>query len=116
MSTFINDITAKQLVIRQNATIDVIPSKKTPGRYFFQCGIEKDANGNNVLNEDGSVKRFSGYVSAKTAQYIEANKSNPKVLDELHYAEALTQDGSIIPCLVLPQSSAVASLGADLLH
>lgn len=90
-----NRMSARQLVISENATLQFVENPNT-GKIFFTCGKKK------------------GYVSPAAKAIIETGS-----LDDFQYAEVSIDDKAAIPCLMVVGNSAKnvkRSLGEDLLH
>lgn len=91
-----NPMSAKQLVISKNSTIDQRVNPKT-GKAFFTCGD------------------ITGYISQPALQALNEGKD----IDDFKYAEISNDDGlTWVPCLMVVgnQAPAIHSLGANLLH
>lgn len=90
-----NRMTARQLVIRENAELQFISSPKT-GKLFFVCGSKR------------------GYVSPAAQQKM-ANGT----IDDFQYAEVSIDNKPAVPCLMTVgngRENVKRTLGADLLH
>lgn len=90
-----NRMTARQLVISENASLQFVENPNT-GKIFFVCGSKK------------------GYVSP-AAQAAMATGS----LDDFQYAEVSINGGAAVPCLMIvgdANKNVKRSLGDDLLH
>ena len=102
----INRKTARQLVIQQNSTLDLVENPKT-GKCYFVCGDVR------------------GYASPAAVSLL----AKGGTIDEFQYAEIVSikgekmkdQDGNDrpMPCLMVvgnSQQNVKASIGAELLH
>lgn len=90
-----NRMTARQLVISENAELQFVENPHTK-KIFFMCGSKK------------------GYVSPAAKE-----KMNTGTLDDFQYAEVSIDGGAAVPCLMVVGNSnnnVRNSLGADLLH
>lgn len=88
-------MSARQLVISQNAELQFVENPNT-GKIFFVCGEKK------------------GYVSPAAQE-----KMNTGTLDDFQYAEVSIDGGAAVPCLMVVGNSGKnvkRSLGEDLLH
>lgn len=90
-----NRMTARQLVISENAELQFVENPHT-NKIFFMCGSKK------------------GYVSPAVQKIRETCS-----LDDLQYAEVSKDGGTPIPCLMVvgnSQQNVRRTLGAELLH
>ena len=90
-----NRMSARQLVISENAKLDFVENPQT-GKIFFVCGSKK------------------GYVSPAAQAAMETG-----TLDDFQYAEVSIDGGAAVPCLMVVGNSGKnvkRSLGEDLLH
>lgn len=90
-----NRMSARQLVIKENAQLQFISSPKT-GKLFFVCGSKK------------------GYVSPAAQAKMENG-----TIDDFQYAEVSIDGKPAVPCLMVvgnAQNNVKRTLGADLLH
>ena len=90
-----NRMSAKQLVISQNAPLQFVTNPHT-GNVFFTCGSK------------------TGYVSPAVKQIMDTCS-----LDDLQYAECSINGGEAVPCLMVAGNSKAnvkRELGTDLLH
>lgn len=90
-----NRMSARQLVIKENAELQFISSPKT-GKLFFTCGSKK------------------GYVSPAAQAKMENG-----TIDDFQYAEVSIDGGEAVPCLMVVGNSkenVKKTLGADLVH
>lgn len=90
-----NRMSARQLVISQNASLQFVENPNT-GKVFFVCGSKK------------------GYVSPAAKAAMETG-----TLDDFQYAEVSIDGGVAVPCLMVVGNSGKnvkRSLGEDLLH
>ena len=90
-----NRMSARQLVISENASLQFVENPNT-GKIFFVCGSKK------------------GYVSPAAQAAMETG-----TLDDFQYAEVSIDGGAAVPCLMVVGNSAKnvkRSLGEDLLH
>lgn len=90
-----NRMSARQLVISQNAELQFVENPNT-GKIFFVCGSKK------------------GYVSPAAQE-----KMSTGTLDDFQYAEVSIDGGAAVPCLMVVGNSGKnvkRSLGEDLLH
>ena len=88
-------MSARQLVISENASLQFVENPKT-GKVFFVCGSKK------------------GYVSPAAQAAI-----NTGTLHDFQYAEVSINGGAAVPCLMVVGNSrknVKRSLGEDLLH
>lgn len=91
-----NAMSAKQLVISKNSTIDHRVNPNT-GKAFFTCGDT------------------TGYISPNALRALNEGKD----IDAFKYAEVSNDNGATwVPCLMIVgnQAPAIHSLGANLLH
>lgn len=92
-----NRMTAKQLVIRENAELQRVINPKN-GKAFFVCG------------------QVRGYMSPAANKLFMSGKAT---LDELQFAEVSIDGGQAVPCLMVvgnSQQNITHKLGAELLH
>ena len=90
-----NRMSARQLVISENAALQFVENPNT-GKIFFVCGNKK------------------GYVSPAAQAAMENG-----TLDDFQYAEVSIDGGAAVPCLMVvgnSQKNVKKSLGEDLLH
>lgn len=90
-----NRMSARQLVISENAELQFVENPNT-GKIFFVCGSKK------------------GYVSPAAVE-----KMATGTLDDFQYAEVSIDGGAAVPCLMVVGNSGKnvkRSLGEDLLH
>ena len=90
-----NRMSAKQLVISENAELQFVNNPNT-GKTFFVCGSKR------------------GYVSPNVLKIMDTC-----TLDELQYAEVSLNGGEAVPCLMIvgnSEANVQRKLGADLLH
>lgn len=90
-----NRMSARQLVISENASLQFVENPNT-GKIFFVCGSKK------------------GYVSPAVQAQMETC-----TLDDLQYAEVSIDGNAAVPCLMVVGNSGQnvkRSLGEDLLH
>lgn len=90
-----NRMSARQLVISENAELQFVENPNT-GKIFFVCGSKK------------------GYVSPAAVE-----KMATGTLDDFQYAEVSIDGGVAVPCLMVVGNSGKnvkRSLGGDLLH
>lgn len=90
-----NRMSARQLVISENAELQFVENPNT-GKIFFVCGSKK------------------GYVSPAAVE-----KMATGTLDDFQYAEVSINGGTAVPCLMVVGNSGKnvkRSLGEDLLH
>lgn len=90
-----NRMSARQLVISENAKLDFVENPNT-GKIFFVCGSKK------------------GYVSPAALAILETGN-----LDDFQYAEVSIDNGPAVPCLMVVGNSGKnvkRSLGEELLH
>ena len=90
-----NRMSAKQLVISENAELQFVNNPNT-GKTFFVCGSKR------------------GYVSPNVLKIMDTC-----TLDELQYAEVSLDGGAAVPCLMVvgnSEANVQRKLGADLLH
>lgn len=90
-----NRMTARQLVISENAKLDFVQNPHT-GKIFFSCGSKR------------------GYVSPAAVE-----KMATGTLDDFQYAEVSLDGKPAVPCLMVVGNSdknVKRSLGEDLLH
>ena len=88
-------MSAKQLVISENAELKFVNNPNT-GKTFFVCGSKR------------------GYVSPNVMKIMDTC-----TLDELQYAEVSLNGGEAVPCLMVvgnSETNVKRKLGADLLH
>ena len=88
-------MSARQLVISENASLQFIENSNT-GKIFFVCGSKK------------------GYVSPAAQAAIKTG-----TIDDFQYAEVSINGGAAVPCLMIvgnSSSNVKRSLGEDLLH
>ena len=88
-------MSAKQLVISENAELKFVNNPNT-GKTFFVCGSKR------------------GYVSPNVMKIMDTC-----TLDELQYAEVSLNGGEAVPCLMVvgnSEANVKRKLGADLLH
>lgn len=67
--------------LQKSGNVEVFPSTKNPGKFFFTCGSAKQAVANKLLppdadveDKDGNELNFTGYVSSKAIEAMEANQ------------------------------------------
>ena len=90
-----NRMSAKQLVISENAELQFVNNPNT-GKTFFVCGSKR------------------GYVSPNVLKIMDTC-----TLDELQYAEVSLNGGAAVPCLMIvgnSETNVQRKLGANLLH
>lgn len=90
-----NRMTARQLVISENAELQFIENPNT-GKIFFVCGSKK------------------GYVSPAAKE-----KMNTGTIDDFQYAEVSVDGGAAVPCLMVVgngNQNVKKTLGAGLLY
>ena len=90
-----NRMSAKQLVISENAPLQFITNPKN-GNVFFTCGSK------------------TGYVSPAVKQIMDSCS-----LEELQYAECSIDGQPAVPCLMVvgnSQKNVRRELGSNLLH
>ena len=90
-----NRMSARQLVISENASLQFVENPNT-GKIFFVCGSKK------------------GYVSPAAKAQMETG-----TLDDFQYAEVSIDGNPAVPCLMVVGNSdknVKRSLGEDLLH
>ena len=90
-----NRMSAKQLVISENAELQFVNNPNT-GKTFFVCGSKR------------------GYVSPNVLKIMDTC-----TLDDLQYAEVSLNGGEAVPCLMIVGNSDAnvqRKLGANLLH
>ena len=95
--TSANRMTARQLVIKENAELQRVNNPNT-GKAFFVCG------------------NVRGYISPNADALIMSGKAT---LDNLQYAEVSIDNNPAVPCLMVVGNSRqniTHSLGAELLH
>lgn len=88
-------MSAKQLVISENAELEFVHNPNT-GKTFFVCGSKR------------------GYVSPNVMKIMDTC-----TLDELQYAEVSLNGGEAVPCLMVvgnSEANVQRKLGANLLH
>ena len=88
-------MSARQLVISENAELQFVKNPKT-GKTFFVCGSKR------------------GYVSPNVVKIM-----NTCTLDDLQYAEVSANGGVAVPCLMVvgnSEANVQRKLGTDLLH
>ena len=91
-----NRMSAKQLVISENASLDFIQNPKT-GKIFFTCGKKQ------------------GYVSPKAQEALASGAT----INDFQYAEVSIDDKPAVPCLMVvgrSNQNVKYSFGEDLLH
>lgn len=91
-----NRMSARQLVISENASLEMRENPNT-GKYFFVCGTKK------------------GYISPAAQTALLEGKG----IDNFQYAEVSIDGGAAIPCLMVVGNSNAnlkVKLGEDLLH
>lgn len=89
-------MSAKQLVISENSSLDFIENPKT-GKLFFVCGQRR------------------GYVSPRAAEALASGAG----INDFQYGEVSIDGGAAVPCLMVVGNSAKnvkRSLGEELLH
>jgi hypothetical protein len=94
--TSANRMSARQLVISQNASLEMRENPNT-GKYFFVCGTKK------------------GYVSPAAQKALLEGKG----IDNFQYAEVSIDGKEAVPCLMVVGNSNAnlkVRLGEDLLH
>lgn len=90
-----NRMTARQLVISENSSLEFVENPNT-GKIFFVCGSKR------------------GYVSPAAQAAMETGS-----LDDFQYAEVSIDGNPAVPCLMVVGNSnknVKRSLGAELLH
>ena len=90
-----NRMSAKQLVISENAELQFVNNPNT-GKTFFVCGSKR------------------GYVSPNVLKIMDTC-----TLDELQYAEVSLNGGAAVPCLMVvgnSEANVKRKLGANLLY
>ena len=90
-----NRMSARQLVISENAELKFVNNPNT-GKTFFVCGSKR------------------GYVSPNVLKIMDTC-----TLDELQYAEVSLNGGEAVPCLMVvgnSEANVQRKLGANLLH
>ena len=90
-----NRMTARQLVISENASLQFVENPNT-GKIFFVCGSKK------------------GYVSPALQKVYQDS-----TLDDIQYAEVSLDGGTPVPtlmCVGNSQQNVTKTLGADLLR
>lgn len=90
-----NRMSAKQLVISENAELQFVNNPNT-GKTFFVCGSKR------------------GYVSPNVLKIMDTC-----TLDELQYAEVSLNGGEAVPCLMVvgnSEANVKRKLGANLLY
>ena len=90
-----NRMSAKQLVISENAELQFVNNPNT-GKTFFVCGSKR------------------GYVSPNVLKIMDTC-----TLDELQYAEVSLNGGEAVPCLMVvgkADANVRRKLGENLLH
>ena len=90
-----NRMSAKQLVISENAPLQFITNPKN-GNVFFMCG------------------KKAGYISPAAKKIIDTCS-----IDDLQYAECSIDGKEAVPCLMVVGNSKAnvkRELGTDLLH
>lgn len=90
-----NRMTARQLIISENAELQFVENPNT-GKMFFVCGTKK------------------GYVSPAAKA-----KMDTGTIDDFQYAEVSIDNGPAVPCLMVVGNSSAnvrKSLGGELLH
>lgn len=90
-----NRMTAKQLVISENARLQFVENPNN-GKLFFVCGSKR------------------GYVSPAAKA-----KMATGTLDDFQYAEVSIDGGAAVPCLMVvgnSEKNVKRTLGDDLLH
>lgn len=109
-NNFINRMSAKQLIIKKNALIEVSTKKNANGHRFFTCG--KNPDGTNA----------TGYITEAAAE----RWLNPEAsLDEFQYAEIVRdKDGNLftdangnpkpLPCMMLVGNSQTTTMNRGL--
>lgn len=88
-------MSARQLIISENAKLDFVQNPNT-GKIFFVCGSKR------------------GYVSPKALE-----KMATGTLDDFQYAEVSLDGQPAVPCLMVvgnSQQNIKRSFGEDLLH
>ena len=67
--------------LQKSDVVEIFPSIKNPGKFFFTCGSAKQAVENkllpedaDVLDKDGNELNFTGYVSSKAIEAMEKNE------------------------------------------
>ena len=91
-----NRMSARQLVISENATLEMRENPNT-GKMFFVCGTKK------------------GYVSPAAQKALLAGEG----IDNFQYAEVSIDGGAAVPCLMVVgnnNANLKAKLGEELLH
>lgn len=90
-----NRMSARQLVISENAELQFVENPNT-GKIFFVCGSKK------------------GYVSPAAVEKMASG-----TIDDFQYAEVSIDGNAAVPCLMVVGNSADnvrKTLGASLLH
>lgn len=90
-----NRMSARQLVISENAELEFVENPNT-GKIFFVCGSKK------------------GYVSPAAVEKMASG-----TIDDFQYAEVSIDGNAAVPCLMVVGNSANnvrRTLGASLLH
>ena len=90
-----NRMSARQLVISENAELEFVENPNTR-KIFFVCGSKR------------------GYVSPAAVE-----KMSSGTLDDFQYAEVSIDGGAAVPCLMVVGNSSQnvkLKLGGDLLH
>ena len=90
-----NRMSAKQLVISENAELQFVKNPNT-GKTFFVCGSKR------------------GYVSPNVLKIMDTC-----TVDDLQYAEVSIDGGETVPCLMVvgnSEANVKRKLGANLLH
>ena len=94
-----NNMSVTELVIKENALIDLFENPKT-GKVFFTCG---------------SIR--SGYLSPKVREQLENGASLEEVLEHAQYAEVSNDNGqTFVPTIMSGGAKKVGSFGANLLR
>lgn len=91
-----NRMSARQLVISENASLEMLENPNT-GKYFFVCGTKK------------------GYISPAAQKALLEGQG----IDNFQYAEVSIDGGAAVPCLMVVGNSNAnlkVRLGEDLLH
>lgn len=67
--------------LQKSDAVEVFPSTKNPGKFFFTCGSAKQAVANkllppdaDVVDKDGNELNFTGYVSSKAIEAMKAKQ------------------------------------------
>lgn len=94
-----NNMSVKELVIKENALIDLFENPKT-GKVFFTCG---------------SIR--SGYLSPKVREQLENGVPFEELMEDAQYAEVSNDNGeTFVPTIMKGGAKRVGSFGANLLR